>query len=207
EEERQRIRRDLHDGLGPTLASQALKLDDLHDQLSGAQPAVAAQIERLREQSEQMVGEIRRLVHELRPPALDELGLCGALQSHLAQLQGGPGHPRIIMTTEPEYFPPLPAAIEVAAYRIVLEAVTNVLRHARATRCRIELSMIANAGARGLQISISDDGIGMSASVQDGVGLASMRERAEELGGNCTIETGGGSRVVARLPLPQEIQQ
>ncbi|HMQ29209.1 MAG TPA: histidine kinase [Chloroflexaceae bacterium] len=206
EEERRRIRRDLHDGLGPTLASQTLKLDALHDQLSAEQPAAAAQIERLRDQTEQMVGEIRRLVYELRPPALDELGLCGALQSHLAQMQGGRGRLQIALATEPERFPPLPAAIEVAAYRIVLEAVTNVLRHAGATRCRVQLSVSASDGAPCLQICVSDDGVGLPAPPHAGVGLASMRERAEELGGVCTIETGGGgSRVVARLPLPQEL--
>ena len=101
----------------------------------------------------------------------------------------------------PEQLPPLPAAVEVAVYRIALEALTNVARHAQARTCRIELSL-----HEGLQVVVADDGTGLAPDRSVGVGLASMRERAEELGGSCVVDQapGGGARVTARLPLPEE---
>ncbi len=98
--------------------------------------------------------------------------------------------------------PPLPAAVEVAAYRIAQEALTNVVRHARATSCLVRVS--AEDGA--LELDVSDDGVGLPEDRTPGVGLSSMRERAEELGGACEIESmpSGGTRVMARLSLPEE---
>ncbi len=197
EEERRRIRRDLHDGLGPSLASQTFRLDAALDLLPDEPQAVAAHLETLKVQNQRLVADIRRLVYELRPPALDQLGLPGALQVHAGQVKGSNG-PQMRIVTKPETLPALPAAVEVAAYRIALEAVTNVVRHAQATECTV----IVEVGDSQLSLSVSDDGVGLPAPVEAGVGLTSMRERAEELGGHIEILRSGprGTRVTAVLP-------
>lgn len=203
EEERRRIRRDLHDGLGPTLASQTLKLDMVLETLNGASPAAVDDIKLLKEQTQQMVADIRRLVYELRPPALDELGLLEALRSHVAQLSGTNGSLHIAIDAAPEPLPALPAAIEVAAYRVALEAVTNVIRHAQAKVCRVRFNIAEDGQPSKLLLTVTDDGIGMPVDLRAGVGLISMRERAEELGGTCTIKSNpsGGTQVSATLPI------
>ena len=203
EEERRRIRRDLHDGLGPTLASQTLKLDSVLDSLAEDDVQAAEQhVKQLKSQTQQMVADIRRLVYELRPPALDELGLLEALRSHVAQMSGVNGRLRITIEAVPEPLPPLPAAIEVAAYRIALEAVTNVIRHAQAGNCRVRFVLSEDEEPSSLKLSVTDDGIGLPADLQSGVGLISMRERAEELGGTCDVGSNQqrGTRISAVLP-------
>jgi len=203
EEERRRIRRDLHDGLGPTLASQTLKLDTVLDLLAENDSQTAGQhVNQLKSQTQQMVADIRRLVYELRPPALDELGLLEALRSHVAQMSGGNGRLRISIEATPEPLPSLPAAIEVAAYRIALEGVTNVIRHAQARECRVRFVVSETAQPPHLTVTITDDGLGLPAKFQSGVGLTSMRERAEELGGACTVRAAPnrGTRIRAVLP-------
>lgn len=209
EEERRRIRRDLHDGLGPTLASQTFALDAALDLLE-TDPATAAELlQSLKTQNQETVADIRRLVYELRPPALDELGVIGALQAHVAQLNGR-STPQIKISAAPDPLPPLSAAVEVAAYRIALEAITNVVRHAEAQRCAVSLRVDRNdrfgalsAGRAILRIEVSDDGVGLPLELQPGVGLSSMRERAEELGGWCEVVSGeeSGTRVTAVLPM------
>src|SRR5499427_457946 len=171
EEERRRIRPD------PDTAGQLL----LH----------------LREQTQAAITDIRRLVYELRPPALDELGLTGALAQHAASCSA-PGGLQVSIDAGPA-LPALPAAVEVAAYRIATEAVTNVARHAGARTATVTL-----AAAEGvLHVEVTDDGRGISPANRAGVGLTSMRERAEELGGTCALRPrpGGGSIVSAQLPL------
>ncbi|WP_420627340.1 histidine kinase [Candidatus Leptofilum sp.] len=200
EEERRRIRRDLHDGLGPTLASQTFALDTALDLLETDPQAAADLLQSLKSQNQKTVADIRRLVYELRPPTLDELGVVGALQAHIAQLNSS--HPlQIQVTTIPDPLPALSAAVEVAAYRIVLEAITNVVRHAQAKQCYV--SLCVETGSRSqLRIEVSDDGIGLPANLQSGLGLHSMRERAEELGGGLVMKNeGGGMDVTAVLPL------
>ncbi len=191
EEERRRIRRDLHDGLGPTLAALGLKLETARNKLAD-DPRADVLLADLSERTQSAVGDIRRLVYALRPPALDELGLVGAVR----QLAGGfEGH----LIVSDEELPALPAAVEVAAFRIVQEAVTNAARHARASRVSVEL--FARSGALG--VCVEDNGVGLPRELSAGVGLASMRERAEELGGACVIgpAENGGTRVVATIPL------
>lgn len=195
EEERRRLRRDLHDGLGPTLASLVMQADTARDLLRSDPDEAEALLDNLTRQSQAAVVDIRRLVYALRPPALDDLGLIVALQTFANTLASG----GVDVTIEaPEPFVPLPAAVEVAAYRIIQEALTNVVRHARARRCTIRLSIDSK-----LAIKVMDDGCGIVAAPQAGVGLQSMRERARELGGDCTIEraTKGGTVVRAWLPL------
>ncbi len=200
EEERRRLRRDLHDGLGPALASLTLKLDAARNLLVRDPAATNALLLELKTQTQTAIADIRRLVYDLRPPALDELGLVSAIREHAARDVSATGlH---VSVEAPDHLPPLPAAVEVAAYRIALEAMTNVVRHAHARQCVIRLSL-----ADALQLEIMDDGLGLAADHPAGVGLHSMRERAAELGGTCVIGPGpgGGTRVVARLPLSQDL--
>ena len=138
-------------------------------------------------------------------PALDDLGLVAALRTLAARYdQGGP-HGLRITAEAPEPLGPLPAAVEVAAYRIGQEALTNVVRHADARHCTLRLAL-ADAPGQGaaLSVEIRDDGSGLAAHRRAGVGLTSMRERAAELGGTCRIEPvpTGGTCVLATLPLP-----
>ncbi|MCA9998678.1 MAG: sensor histidine kinase, partial [Anaerolineales bacterium] len=200
EEERRRIRRDLHDELGPTLASQTFVLDAALDALEHDPQTAAKLLQSLKTQNQATVADIRRLVYELRPPTLDELGIMGALQAHVAKLDGR-SLPHIQLTADPNPLPPLSAAVEVAAYRIALEAITNVVRHAQAQRCDVCLRVEQN-GRSAIHIEVSDDGIGLPPDRHPGVGLNSMRERAEELGGSLELNNAGeGVRVTAVLPL------
>ena len=195
EEERRRLRRDLHDGLGPVLASQGLKLAAAR-QLVREKPEVAERLlDEVMSQSENTVAEIRRLVYALRPPTLDELGLVEAIREHV-QVVGTNAGVQIVVNA-PAALPESPAAIEVAAFRVVQEALNNVIRHAQARHCAVSI-----AADGGLRIQIQDDGIGLPQGIRSGVGLQSMRERAVEVGGVCTIENGKESGVVVRLSLP-----
>jgi signal transduction histidine kinase len=196
EEERRRLRRDLHDGLGSQLAALHLRADTLRALIATDPSAAEAAASELRDEIRAAVADIRRLVYALRPPALDELGLAGALRALAAQYQS-PDGPRLTVEA-PEPLPPLPAAVEVAAYRITQEALANVVRHAQARTGAIRLAV-----DEGVRLEVSDDGRGLPDPLQVGVGLRSMRERAAEVGGWCAIEVrpGGGTRVTARLPL------
>lgn len=197
EEERRRLRRDLHDGLGPQLAGFTLRLDAARNLLRRDPDAADRVLDDLIARTQEAVNDIRRLVYALRPPALDDLGLVGALRRAAAQYDGGGLH---VTVDAAGALPPLPAAVEVAAYRIAQEALANVARHAGARRCTLRLEL---DGAEALCLEIGDDGRGIPATREAGVGLTSMRERAAELGGSCAIGTtaGGGTRVRARLPL------
>jgi signal transduction histidine kinase len=200
EEERRRLRRDLHDGLGPQLASQTLTIDAITKLLDQNPTAANELLHTLKLQAQSAIRDIRRLVYNLRPPALDELGLVDALkESFRHHMQAGC---QVQISTDPNPLPTLPAAIEVAVYRITQEAVTNVVRHARAAHCAVEIS-IQN---QHLDLLISDDGRGFPANFYHGVGLSSMRERAEELSGLIDFKNHptGGVLVQARLPLPGE---
>lgn len=196
EEERRRLQRDLHDGLGPVLASLPLKLDAAFNLLRRDPAQASALLLELKTQTQATIVDIRRLVYDLRPPALDQLGLVAAIRQHATAYHQVNGLQ--ISLEAPEQLPPLPAAVEVAAYRIVQEALTNVAAHAAAQTCRVRLRL-----DHGLCLEIRDDGAGLPKGSHLGVGLTSMRERAAELGGSCVIEPApsGGTRVVARLPL------
>jgi len=200
EEERRRLRRDLHDGLGPQLASQTLALDAASRLLERDPRGAAALLNDLKAQSRSSIADIRRLVYNLRPPALDDLGLVPAVRELAEQY----AHTGVTITVEAsEPMPSLPAAVEVACYRIVQEALTNVVRHAGARRCEVHMDVEDT-----LCMEIRDDGSGLPTNPRSGVGLRSMRERAEELGGSCIISAthGGGTSVRAQLPLPREEQ-
>ena len=209
EEERRRIRRDLHDGLGPTLAAQTLKVGAARAHLARDPMAADQLLAELERDIEAALVDIRRLVYDLRPPALDELGLVAAIRETVAQYSTpgsrsgvtGEDERLQICVDAPERLPPLPAAVEVAVYRIVQEALTNVVRHSHAGTCVVRLKV-----ADTLQVEISDDGSGLPEARRSGVGLNSMRERAAELGGTCVVEqrAGGGTQVRVELPLASE---
>ncbi len=196
EEERRRLRRDLHDGLGPQLASHSLGLEAALKLMDSDPQAAKELLQALSGQTQDAVQDVRQLVYGLRPPALDELGLVGALResSRPYEQQG-----LDIDFLLPQELPDLPAAVEVAAYRIIQEGLTNVARHAAAQHCQVRLAVVHNQ----LEIKIKDDGRGLAPDTQPGVGLLSMRERANELNGRCHIVSspGGGTRVFVQLPL------
>lgn len=203
EEERRRLRRDLHDGLGPQLASQTLMLDALEKRI-GQDPAAATRLlSDLKKQSQASIQDIRQLVYNLRPPALDELGLEGAVRE-MATAQESSGLEIFVIARPP--ITQLPAALEVAAYRIIQEAITNVSRHAKARNCQVLLTITGGKGHKQLKIEVVDDGVGVPGDRLSGIGLFSMRERAEELGGSFGIEPGtsGGTRVTAVLPFSED---
>ena len=154
----------------------------------------------LREELRAVIADIRRLVYDLRPPALDDLGLLAALHQ-LAERYGAEGGQLRVLVETPEDLGHLPAAVEVAVYRIAQEALTNVVRHARAKTCVVRLAVKDD-----VTLDIFDDGVGIPAERSAGVGLFSIRERAAELGGTCVIEPApeGGTRVSVGLPLPKE---
>src|SRR5689334_10559851 len=195
EEERRRLRRELHDGIGPALAGLTLKTETARALLPAGTERAAGQLHDLGEEIRRTVIDVRRLVEGLRPPALDELGLAGACAQAIERLTTATGLTASVDT--PGDLPALPAAVEVAAYRIMVEAVTNTVRHARARHCQASLALTT----AGLSITVIDDGTGLSASNRHGNGLAIMRERAEELGGTVTItDATPGVNVEAHLP-------
>jgi signal transduction histidine kinase len=197
EEERRRLRRDLHDGVGPTLASLSQRIDTAAEMVNTNPQASVDLLKELKGQVKGSVAEIRRLVYALRPPVLDEFGLVTAIREHVAPYTGPNGLQITFDVTDP--MPPLPAAVEVAAYRIALEAFTNIVNHAEAKSCHITLKIENNS----LLIEVSDDGKGLPPNNRAGVGLTSMHERAAELGGEFLVENHptGGTNVRARLPL------
>jgi signal transduction histidine kinase len=214
EDERRYIRRQLHDGLMPALASQVLKLDELQETIP-IDPSIAGdKIQALKQDTRNLMSGVRELAYELRPPSLDELGLVAALQSGASNLSALTDFSNARMDSEclfptisfdvPEPLPPLSAAVEAAAYRIAMEALTNVVRHAQACQCVVRL-LVMHEGrvGRELHVCVEDDGVGYHPGWRSGVGTLAMRERAEELDGALTIESTstGGARVEARLPI------
>jgi signal transduction histidine kinase len=177
EEERRRLRRDLHDGLGPQLSSQTLTLSAIKKLLRQDPETAEHLLTDAITHAQEAIADIRRLVYALRPPALDDLGLLAVLQEQIHQYEAL----GLVLTLDaPEALPPLPAAMEIACYRIVQEALTNVVRHAHATHATVGLRVQQEA----LEVEVRDDGQGLPLGVRSGVGLRSMRERAEELGGH-----------------------
>lgn len=195
EEERRRLRRDLHDGLGPQLATLTMKVNAAQNLLRIDQDAAAQLLDEVKAESQSAIKEIRRVVQGLRPSALDQLGLLSALQEFT--VQKGVGRTQITLQT-PDVLPPLPAAVEVAAYRIATEAVINTVRHAQAHKCTLYLEVNDS-----LHLEIRDDGTGLPPDYALGVGLSSMRERALELGGTFEVhsDAGQGTKITVRLPL------
>ncbi|GAA4365706.1 hypothetical protein GCM10023146_07960 [Nocardioides caricicola] len=195
EDDRRRIRRDLHDGLGPVLGGVAMRLDAAGNALDRDPETTRRLVAQSRQDITDALADVRRLVHGLRPPALDDLGLLAALDQQAERMSSSD----LAVTVAAEDVPALPAAVEVAAYRIASEALTNTARHAAASTAAVRL----HGGAHALLVEVSDDGAGIAPDVVAGVGLRSIRERAEELGGRTEIvcPPAGGTRVRAWLPM------
>lgn len=191
EEERSCLRRELHDGLGPSLAAIGLGLRHLQ-QHAGPHDEQAVRL--LADEVQRAVVEVRRICDGLRPAAIDELGLATALTESLEPLRRfGPSIALSIPQVQT-----LPPAVEVAAYRIVMEAVTNAVRHSGA-RC----ITVCVTDDDELVLQIVDDGAGIDPDHREGVGLQAMTERAAEVGGRLlvTARTPTGTVVEARLPV------
>jgi two-component system, NarL family, sensor kinase len=205
EEERRRLRRDLHDGLGPTLAAHMLKIGLARSQLERNPSLVDHTLGELEEQTEGILAEVRRLVYDLRPPLLDYYGLVGAIKACADpyNLDSDETKKLQVRVLAPVKTPALPAAIEVAVFRIVQEALNNVSKHAQATCCTIELEF-----NKEVTVKLSDNGRGFPDRYNPGVGITSMRERAVELGGRFQLRSSveGGAEIIVRIPF-QQIQE
>ena len=200
EEERRRLRHDLHDELGPLLAAIAIRLEAATlraRRTGGADESVLAD---LRHIAQDAISTVRRTVEDLRPPALDELGLVDALRATVAGFEV-PGGPALTVVAS-QSLPRLSAAVEVAAYRIAVEAVTNAVRHAGARAIIVCLGVEGRTPAEVLVVTVHDDGHGLPAGRAGGVGTTSMCERAEELGGHCTLAGSDGAGTLVRADLP-----
>jgi signal transduction histidine kinase len=203
EEERRRIARELHDGVGPALASLNIRLRTARKLLERDHHPVAEEIEELAELAQANIQDIRRLIQDLRPAALDELGLMSALREYVARYQEE--HGLEVALALPEGDERLPAPVETALFRIAQEALNNVAKHAQARR--VEVAMTHDRG--GVTLHIADDGRGFDPQApQPGthLGLWSMRERVEQLGGRFEVESapGAGTTVRAIIPLREE---
>ncbi|MEV6192066.1 histidine kinase [Streptomyces sp. NPDC051920] len=198
EEERRRMRRDLHDGLGPALTGIAYTADAAVN-LIAADPERAVETMRgLRADVGDAITEIRRIVYGLRPRALDELGLVDAVRQRIAPLCAADDRALTVTIDAPPRLPPLPAAVEVAAYRVAVEAMTNIARHSDGTTARLSLQLTDIAR---LRVTVTDSGR-CTVPWTPGVGIRSMHERVEEIGGTLTIDTTPeGATVIAELPL------
>ncbi len=198
EQERRRLRSDLHDGLGPALAGLGFQLDAVQNLIADGRQ-VEERLQRLRLGLSETVGEVRRIVEGLRPPAVDDLGLFGAIAELGRELADGSG---LAVTLQlPDQRPGLPAAVEVAAYRVTQEALTNVVRHAGASRCHVSGSL----SPEGLVIEVVDDGRG-GAQAGTGLGIPGMQDRAAEIGGSVEVSARDpGTAVRLRLPVSLEV--
>ncbi len=199
EEERRRLRRDLHDGLGPTLAAQIFRVGAARQTLHKNIEKTEKLLVDLEGGIEGTLADIRQLVYGLRPPLLDQLGLTGAITHFVRQHEST----RKIELHLSPHLPILNAAIEVAVYRIVQTAIDNVAKHAQANTCAVRLEVVENI----LRVVVVDDGIGISPNFLAGVGLTSMRERTEELGGTFEVVAikPTGTRLSAFIPLVSEL--
>lgn len=197
EEERRRLRRDLHDGLGPTLSGIAFTADAARNTLRNEPESADELLRGLRAEAVTAVGEIRRLVYDMRPPALDELGLVPALRQRAGTIRTADGRTMLVSVEAPDALPNLPAAVETAAYRIATEALANAARHSGSDAADLQIDVDAGR----LSVAVRDGGRNGRAW-SPGVGISSMRERAAEVGGTLTVSGGDqGFAVHALLPL------
>lgn len=197
EEERRRLRRDLHDSLGPRLSGIAFTSDAVRNLLRTDPGEAERLLKGVRTETGNAIEEIRRLVYAMRPPALDDLGLVPALRQQGEQLRSRDGSPLAVSIDAPEQMPSMSAAVEVAAYRIVVEALTNVARHSGSTTARVQI--VPQPGELAVLVTDSSRSHGDWVT---GVGISSMRERAAEVGGTLMAGPGvSGGRVEARLPV------
>jgi two-component system NarL family sensor kinase len=199
EEERRRLRRDLHDGLGPLLTSVGLNLDAVRAQMVAGNGDPLALVGRAKDASSQAIADLRSVVYSLRPPALDDLGVVGAVTAQVRRLADAGS---IDIEVEDHGLPELPAAVEVALFRIAVEGVTNVVRHTEARCCRVRFDTVAGRAV----VEVADDAVS-DGPWTPGVGTVAMRERVAELGGTLELgPTGAGGRLRAEFPLAEPVR-
>lgn len=192
------MRRDLHDGLGPALTGIAYTADAVVNLIATDREHAVGTLRALRADVGDTITEIRRIVYGLRPRALDELGLVEAIRQRTDPLRVADGRPLTVTVDAPEQLPQLPAAVEVAAYRVAVEAVTNIARHAAVTVATLTLEL--RAGTH-LRVTVADSGR-CTEPWTPGVGIQSMHERVEQIGGTLTVHTTPeGATITAELPL------
>jgi signal transduction histidine kinase len=202
--ERERVRQDLHDGLGPSLSGISLSLQAADSALDRDASTARALLRRAAEEADLAGAEVRRVIDRLRPAALDEADLESALRAAARRLGfDDDGAPTLRMSSRLSRS--LPPAVEDAAYRIVHEALHNVIRHADAQSCAVTAVDLETS----LVVSITDDGRGIDDAVHAGLGLVSMQQRAASAGGNVEImspvgASGHGTRITMTLPLTQD---
>ena len=200
DEERRRLLRDLHDELGPRLASHTLLVDAARSALLRDGSRADALLADLALETRRSLEEVRRIARGLRPPALDELGLSEALRNAAEQCASN----QLAVEVDVSDVESTPTAVETAAYHVAREALANVVRHADARWCAVRLR---RDGGGALVLEIEDDGRGgVVSGTPSGLGLKSMRERPAEVGGDCVIgeRPGGGTRVRAVFPLSRQ---
>ncbi len=220
EEGRRRLGSDLHDGLGHQLTGVLLKTEQALSSLHEDQGPLRVLLNELHAQIKTSVDEVRTVAHRLHPPELELFGLTQALQEKAGQYQGRGKDGMRVQVHIPHTLDSVPLAVEVAAYYIVGEALTNASRHASASICRLSVRIRESSihaqtfpggdNTRLLEVEICDDGCGLAGERgenQVGLGILSMQERAAELGGTCIMEQGstGGTRVYAQLPCPDSV--
>jgi len=207
EDERRRVARELHDSLGQHLASLGVRLGTLRARVGDAHE-LAAQIEELQAHAALIDEEVDRLAIELRPVALDDLGLDAALRRQVDEWAKDVGIPADIHTRGVDRR--LPEPVETTVYRVVQEALTNVRKHARASRA----SIVVERRGQELVAIVEDDGAGFatadieSESSPRRLGLLTMTERAALVGGRLEIESkpGHGTTVYLRVPLHEHAE-
>ncbi|MEU8075457.1 histidine kinase [Catellatospora citrea] len=198
EEERRRVRRDLHDGLGPTLTGIAYSADAVANLLHGNPGEALEILNSLRGEARDAIAEIRRIVYGLRPRALDELGLVGAVQQQIARLRTADGRFLTVAFDAAADVSRLPAAVEVAAYRVAVEALANVARHSGVAEASVGFTLVEGAV---LRVTVQDRGRAVPEWIP-GVGIASMQERVEQVGGTFRVRIGvDGATVIAEIPV------
>jgi two-component system, NarL family, sensor kinase len=197
EDERRRLRRNLHNSIGPTLAGLNLRVRMIQKLIPVDPENASTQMSEVQTMIGSVIMDIRRVIYDLRPPALDELGLMSAIRE---QARVFTDDRMSVTVSAPDTPPAVSAAVEVAVYRIVQEALSNVARHANAKTCQIQLSFDSQPAL--VHIRVEDDGVGLPDGHMAGVGMSTMRELAAELGGRCLFDTPGkiGLRVLASIP-------
>jgi len=196
-EARRQLGRDLHDGVGHQLTGLVQQLEQIKKNIENEPRTFEKNISLMNQQVNDLIMHVRELARQIFPPELELLGLIGALQERILS------HPELKISFDaPVDFPELPAEIETAVYYIVIEALTNIEKHAQAKNCYIELSLEAPPTNSFLKLTIRDDGLGLAKPTNSGIGLLSMQARAAEVGGTFVIDAkpGFGTTISVHIP-------
>lgn len=199
EDERRRISLELHDEAGQFLIALQLSLNQIQRQLKESSPPLAAELQEAQQLTDTLINQLRNLAHELRPPAIDAVGLNQALEDYCRKIARQTG---IAISYAGSDASNVPGYIQLSLYRAVQEALTNVIKHAHASQVSVQLEVEADH----IHLVIADNGCGFespdSATPAKGIGLAGMKDRIEAVGGRLSITArpGAGTRLDIRIP-------